>query len=88
MCYCVGASTFKPVDTEELSAHLMHEEWYQVPEATAAAVNTTREAGHAVWAVGTTTLRTLESVAGPDGTVRAGEGRQASSSTRRRSYAR
>ena len=70
----VGAGTFKPVHTEELSAHLMHEEWYQVPEATAAAVNTTREAGHAVWAVGTTTLRTLESVVGPDGTVHAGEG--------------
>jgi S-adenosylmethionine:tRNA ribosyltransferase-isomerase len=70
----VGAGTFKPVDAEQLSEHVMHEEWYRIPEATAASVNAARDAGHHVWAVGTTTLRTLESVVTPDGHVRGGEG--------------
>ena len=47
----------------------MHEEWYTVPEETAAARSTTRaRGGRTVWAVGTTTVRTLESAADDDGT--------------------
>ena len=70
----VGAGTFRPVEAEDLAAHAMHEEWYRVPAATAEAVNAVRHAGHAVWAVGTTTLRTLESVSQPDGSLAPGEG--------------
>jgi S-adenosylmethionine:tRNA ribosyltransferase-isomerase len=70
----VGAGTFKPVEAEELGAHTMHEEWYRVSAQTAATVNDTRSSGAKVWAVGTTTVRTLESVVDPAGLVRAGEG--------------
>jgi S-adenosylmethionine:tRNA ribosyltransferase-isomerase len=67
----VGAGTFLPVKTENVAEHQMHAEWYQVSEATAAANNATREAGGRIIAVGTTSLRTLESAADPDGAVRA-----------------
>jgi S-adenosylmethionine:tRNA ribosyltransferase-isomerase len=70
----VGAGTFKPVDAEEVAGHQMHEEWYDVPATTAAAANATRAAGKAIWAVGTTSLRTLESSLAADGTIRAGTG--------------
>jgi S-adenosylmethionine:tRNA ribosyltransferase-isomerase len=70
----VGAGTFKPVETEDPAAHAMHEERYVVPDATARMVDDTRAAGARVWAVGTTTVRTLESAAGADGAVRPGEG--------------
>lgn len=70
----VGAGTFKPVESEDLVEHTMHEEWYRVGAASAAAVNETRARGAKVWAVGTTTVRTLESVVDPAGLVRAGEG--------------
>jgi S-adenosylmethionine:tRNA ribosyltransferase-isomerase len=68
----VGAGTFKPVDVEDPGEHVMHEEWYDVPPAAADAVNATHAAGAKVWAVGTTSARTLESAADPDGRVRAG----------------
>lgn len=70
----VGAGTFKPVEVEDPAQHVMHEERYVVPDDTAQALIETHAAGGRVWAVGTTTVRTLESAAGPDGTVRAGEG--------------
>jgi S-adenosylmethionine:tRNA ribosyltransferase-isomerase len=70
----VGAGTFKPVEEEELSNHVMHEEWYRVSAETAAAVNSARERGLKVWAIGTTTVRTLESVADTAGRVQPGEG--------------
>ena len=70
----VGAGTFKPVETEDPAEHLMHEERYVIPDATAQALVETRAAGGRVWAVGTTTVRTLESAAEPDRTVRAGAG--------------
>ncbi len=56
----VGPGTFKPVDVENPGDHLMHAEWYEIPEATAAAVNEAKAAGRRVWAVGTTAVRTLE----------------------------
>ena len=70
----VGAGTFRPVEVDDPAAHVMHEESYEVTPASAAAVNATRAAGGRVWAVGTTSMRTLESAADPDGTVRAGAG--------------
>ncbi len=68
----VGAGTFKPVEVEDPAAHVMHEEWYCVPPATAELVNDARRSGQKVWAVGTTSVRTLESAAREDGTVAAG----------------
>ena len=70
----VGAGTFKPVESDDLAAHVMHEEWYRVEPAAAELVNATRAAGARVWAVGTTSCRTLESAARADGTLVAGEG--------------
>jgi S-adenosylmethionine:tRNA ribosyltransferase-isomerase len=57
----VGAGTFQPVKTEDLAQHRMHAEWYDVPEATQAAIAACRARGGRVVAVGTTTVRTLES---------------------------
>ncbi|HEX6629507.1 MAG TPA: tRNA preQ1(34) S-adenosylmethionine ribosyltransferase-isomerase QueA [Gemmatimonadaceae bacterium] len=70
----VGAGTFKPVEVEDPAEHVMHEEWYDVSPAAAAALTDTRAAGRAVWAVGTTSLRTLESVVREDGGYAAGSG--------------
>lgn len=70
----VGAGTFAPVTTEDLEAHVMHPEWYQVPSNTAAAIEACRARGGRVLAVGTTTVRALESAATADGRVHAGEG--------------
>jgi S-adenosylmethionine:tRNA ribosyltransferase-isomerase len=68
----VGAGTFRPVDAEDLSQHHMHAEWFDVPLATATAVAAARARGGRVTAVGTTTLRALESAADYAGNVRAG----------------
>jgi S-adenosylmethionine:tRNA ribosyltransferase-isomerase len=70
----VGAGTFKPVEVEDPAAHVMHEEWYSVPPETAALVNGARQGGRRIWAVGTTSVRTLESAAREDGTVVPGAG--------------
>ena len=70
----VGPGTFLPMRGEDLDGHVMHAERYEVPEATARALEACRARGNRVVAVGTTTLRTLES-AWRDGAVRAGPGR-------------
>jgi len=57
----VGAGTFQPVRAERLEDHRMHSEWFEVPPATVAAIDATRAAGGRVVAVGTTSLRALES---------------------------
>lgn len=57
----VGAGTFQPCKTENIAEHVMHSEWYQVPEATQQAVRDTQARGGRVVAVGTTSVRTLES---------------------------
>jgi S-adenosylmethionine:tRNA ribosyltransferase-isomerase len=57
----VGAGTFQPVKTENIAEHHMHSEWYEVPLATADAIAACRARGGRVVAVGTTTVRTLES---------------------------
>ena len=69
----VGAGTFQPVRTERIAEHRMHAERFEVPPATAEAINAARAAGRPVTAVGTTSLRTLESAA-CDGGVAAGSG--------------
>lgn len=68
----VGVGTFKPVEVEDPAEHTMHEEWYDVPAATAELLANTRRAGHRVCAVGTTALRTLESAWRADGSYAAG----------------
>ena len=65
----VGAGTFLPIRVEDVAAHRMHAERGEITQATAAAINATRAAGGQVVAVGTTSLRLLESAAAPDGTV-------------------
>ncbi len=57
----VGAGTFQPVKTENLAEHQMHSEWYQVPASTQQAISECKARGGRVVAVGTTTVRTLES---------------------------
>jgi S-adenosylmethionine:tRNA ribosyltransferase-isomerase len=59
----VGAGTFQPVRVEALERHIMHEEYLEVPESTADAVNATHAAGGRVVAVGTTVVRSLETAA-------------------------
>ncbi len=63
----VGAGTFKPMAGEEVAAHVMHAEWAELDAATAAALNTARDEGRRVIAVGTTSVRVLESAATPEG---------------------
>ncbi len=70
----VGAGTFLPVSVEDATQHHMHTENFVLPEATAALVNATRADHHKVLAVGTTTVRVLESCAAPDGNVTARTG--------------
>ncbi len=70
----VGVGTFRPVEEDDPGEHEMHREWYEVTADAAATVNEAREAGGRVWAVGTTAVRTLESVAGPEGRIAPGSG--------------
>jgi S-adenosylmethionine:tRNA ribosyltransferase-isomerase len=69
----VGAGTFQPVRTENVREHTMHSEYYEIPLDTVDAIAQARGAGGRVIAVGTTSLRALES-AGGDGELRAGSG--------------
>lgn len=69
----VGAGTFKPVRAEHVREHVMHSERYEVPQATVEAIATARAAGGRVVAVGTTSLRALESAA-RGGELKAGSG--------------
>ena len=66
----VGAGTFAPVESEDLSLHRMHAERFDVPAATAEAIALTRARGGRILAVGTTTLRALESATDAHGDVR------------------
>ena len=66
----VGAGTFLPVKADDTSAHRMHSEWGEVSASTANALNTARKNGGRFVAVGTTSLRLLESAANDDGTIR------------------
>lgn len=71
----VSLDTFRPMTVEDIEDHDMHSEWCAVPETTARAVAETRERGGRVVAIGTTVVRTLESMADGARGVRPGEGR-------------
>ena len=70
----VGLGTFRPVKEENIADHKMHTEFYRVPEETAALIETTKQKGGRVICVGTTSCRTLESVAQKHGKIIATEG--------------
>ncbi len=69
----VGAGTFQPVRVTDVREHQMHSEWYDVPQATVDAIDAARARGSRVTAVGTTSLRALESAAA-SGELKAGTG--------------
>ena len=70
----VGLGTFRPVKVSEISEHTMHSEHYWLPKETAEIINETKKNGHRVIAVGTTSCRTLESVATFKGKIEESEG--------------
>ena len=69
----VGTGTFNPIHEEDLSLVRLHREWYEVPEATARAVNALDRSSNLLLSVGTTSLRTLESATDAQGILRAGQ---------------
>jgi S-adenosylmethionine:tRNA ribosyltransferase-isomerase len=70
----VGAGTFMPVRVDDTDDHIMHSERYSITTHAADKINAARATGKRIIPVGTTAMRTLESVANDDGTVRAGSG--------------
>ena len=70
----VGLGTFRPVKVENILDHHMHSEFYSIEEEDAKCINDTKQAGGRIISVGTTSTRTLESVADENGMVRAGSG--------------
>ena len=70
----VGLGTFRPVKVDDVREHEMHTEWYRVTQETADLINQTRENGGRIIAVGTTSVRTLETVADENGHMKAQEG--------------
>ena len=70
----VGAGTFLPVKADDTIAHKMHAEWGRIEQATAKRLNAVRASGGRLIAVGTTSLRLLESAATDDGCIRPFEG--------------
>ena len=69
-----GLGNFRTVDVEDLSKHKMDSEQYIVDDATAASVNRAKRGGRKVVSIGTTVMRTLETVVSTNGTINAGEG--------------
>lgn len=70
----VGLGTFRPVKVEQIADHHMHSEFYSLEQAQAEKINQAKADGHRIIAVGTTSTRTLESVADADGYVKAASG--------------
>ncbi len=70
----VGLGTFRPVKAEKIQEHRMHSEFYIVDETAVDIINKTKERGNKIIAVGTTSCRTLESIADKDGKVKPGSG--------------
>jgi S-adenosylmethionine:tRNA ribosyltransferase-isomerase len=68
----VGYGTFAPVQVDDISTHRIHREYMEISESTAAVVNETKAAGGKIWAVGTTTVRALESSVDRDGRLNPG----------------
>ncbi|MDK4685301.1 tRNA preQ1(34) S-adenosylmethionine ribosyltransferase-isomerase QueA [Kingella negevensis] len=69
----VGAGTFQPVRVDNIAEHKMHSEWYSVSEEAVAKIAKTKARGGKVWAVGTTSMRAIESAA-RSGSLKAGQG--------------
>ena len=70
----VGLGTFRPVKAEDVDDHVMHSEYYEVTEEAAARIKAVREKGGRIIAVGTTSVRTLESAAEAKGVLNAKSG--------------
>ncbi|MDK9708420.1 MAG: tRNA preQ1(34) S-adenosylmethionine ribosyltransferase-isomerase QueA [Desulforhopalus sp.] len=70
----VGYGTFAPVREEDITRHVIHEEYFSIPEQTVHAVEATKERGGKIWAVGTTSVRTLEYAAQASGRLQAKNG--------------
>ena len=70
----VGLGTFRPVKVDDVRQHEMHTEWYRVTQETADLINNTKKNSGRIIAVGTTSVRTLETVADEDGHMKAQEG--------------
>lgn len=70
----VGLGTFRPVKAEDIQEHVMHKEVYEVTPKSAYKINEAKKAGNRIIAVGTTSLRTLESIADQNGYVKPGNG--------------
>lgn len=70
----VGLGTFRPVKADEITDHHMHSEYYEISEESARIINTAKKEGRRIIAVGTTSVRTLESVADEQGFVKAEKG--------------
>ncbi len=70
----VGLGTFRPVKVDDVTQHKMHSEHYELPEAAARLIRETKQRGGRVIAVGTTSCRTLETVAAKEGGIQASEG--------------
>ena len=70
----VGLGTFRPVTVEDVDTHVMHSEYYQVTQEAADTLNAIRQKGGRIICVGTTSVRTLETVATEDGVVHPGAG--------------
>ncbi|WP_018247763.1 tRNA preQ1(34) S-adenosylmethionine ribosyltransferase-isomerase QueA [Orenia marismortui] len=70
----VGLGTFRPVKVDTIEEHDMHSEYYEISEETAQIINETKKRGNKVFSVGTTSTRTLETVADENGKVKASKG--------------
>lgn len=70
----VGAGTFQPVRVDNIAEHKMHSEWFDVPAETVAKIEAAQARGNKVWAVGTTSMRALESAARETGRLKEGRG--------------
>ena len=70
----VGLGTFRPVQVEDVNSHVMHSEWYEVTKESADTLNAIKAAGGRLICVGTTSVRTIETVATEDGVVHPGSG--------------
>lgn len=70
----VGLSTFRPVKVTDIKDHVMHSEYFEIPDKSAEIISRTVKSGNRVIAVGTTSCRTLESAAGEDGSIKTRSG--------------
>ncbi|MCF7522208.1 tRNA preQ1(34) S-adenosylmethionine ribosyltransferase-isomerase QueA [Neisseria sp. ZJ106] len=70
----VGAGTFQPVRVENIADHKMHSEWFDVPQSVVDKIEAAQSRGNKIWAVGTTSMRALESAARAEGRLKAGQG--------------